>query len=260
MTTPPVTDGMTSAPGWVITDRQGVGSVAGTHWKKGSVDPIGRSLPPYDSFNLGLAVGDDPDVVAANRARVATELGLEPENLIWMSQVHGTQVVEVTGPAQDPVPGTDALVSAVPGIALAVLVADCVPVLLADRAAGVIGAAHAGRVGAAGGIVTALLTRMTALGAHPDHIDALVGPAICGRCYEVPAAMRDDVASRLPGSACVTADGTAGLDLRAGIAEQLRAAGVGSIAVDNRCTREDLMLYSHRRAAPSGRFAAVVRQ
>lgn len=260
MTSPHVTDGTTSAPGWVVTDRQGVGSVAGTDWTNGSVDPMGSSLPPFDSFNLGMAVGDDPNAVAANRARLAGELGLRPGHLIWMAQVHGTQVVEVTGPLEDPVPGTDALVSVLPGVGLAVLVADCVPVLLADRAAGVIGAAHAGRVGAADGIVPGLLARMTALGARPADIDALIGPAICGRCYEVPAAMRDDVESRLPGSASVTADGTAGLDLRAGIAVQLRAAGVASVTVDNRCTREDLMLYSHRRAAPSGRFAAVVRQ
>jgi YfiH family protein len=174
--------------------------------------------------------------------------------------VHGTRVVEVSGPLDQPVPDTDALVSTVPGIGLAVLVADCVPVLLADHAAGVIGAAHAGRVGAAGGIVPALLSRMVALGARPERIDALIGPSICGRCYEVPAAMRDEVESTLPGSAAVTADGTPGLDLRAGIAAQLKAAGVGSMTLDNRCTREDLTLYSHRRAAPSGRFAAVIRQ
>ena len=259
---------MTSAaPGWVVTDRQGIGSVVGTRRSAGVVDrsgvtrrSMGHSAPPYDSFNLGSAVGDDPVAVAANRSLLASGLGLVPEQLVWMSQVHSTRVVEVTGPRADPVPDTDALVSSEPGIALAVLVADCVPVLLADRSAGVIGAAHAGRVGAAGGIVPALVAKMTELGARADHLTAYIGPSICGRCYEVPAAMRDDVGSRLPGSACVTADGTPGLDLRAGIAGQLRAAGVGSIEVDKRCTREDVTLYSHRRAAPSGRFAAVVQQ
>lgn len=251
---------ITAAPAWLVTDRQGVGSVAGTLVTAGADSHPGRSLPPYDSFNLGLAVGDDPSAVAANRARLAAELGLAPGHLVWMVQVHGTQVAEVTGPLDHPVQDTDALVSAVPGIGLAVLVADCVPVLLADRSAGVIGAAHAGRVGAAGGIVPALVDRMTGLGARPERLDALIGPSICGRCYGVPAAMRDDVESRLPGSACVTADGTAGLDLRAGISAALRAVGVTSIEVDNRCTREDLTLYSHRRAAPSGRFAAVIHQ
>ena len=243
-----MTTEITPAPRWVVTDRHGIGSFRG------------RSLPPYDSFNLGLAVGDDPQSVAANRLRLAVELGFEPGHLIWMGQVHGTAVVEVTGPLDQPVADTDALVSTAPGIGLAVLVADCVPVLLADRGAGVIGAAHAGRVGAADGIVPALVSRMVALGARPDRLAALIGPSICGRCYEVPAVMRDDVGSRLPGSACITSAGTAGLDLQAGIAVQLRAAQVGSIELDSRCTREDVELYSHRRAAPSGRFAAVVRQ
>lgn len=250
---------MSSAePGWVVTDRQGIGTVDGR--RAGAGSRIGISRPPYEEFNLGLAVGDDPAAVAANRSRLATELGLEPGHLAWMGQVHGTDVVEVTGPVGQPIAHTDAMVSAVPGIGLAVLVADCVPVLLADRTAGVIGAAHAGRVGAAGGIVPALLDRMTALGARPASMGAYVGPSICGRCYEVPADMQQDVESRLPGSACATAEGTAGLDLRSGIAAQLRAAGVGSIEVDKRCTREDVTLYSHRRAIPSGRFAAVVRQ
>jgi YfiH family protein len=221
---------------------------------------FGTSSPPYDALNLGLAVGDDPGAVAANRARLAAELGLPDGHLVWMSQVHGTTVFEVTGPVPAPIEATDAMVTTVSGIGLAVLAADCVPVLVADRTAGVIGAAHAGRVGAAGGIVPTLLARMTGLGARPGDIAAYIGPAICGRCYEVPAAMRDEVEATLPGSASVTADGTAGLDLRAGIAAQLRAAGVASVEVDTRCTREDPTLYSHRRGAPTGRFAAVVRQ
>lgn len=248
----------TAAPAWVVTDRLGLGPVDGGPRPAGGV--LGVSVPPYDSFNLGLAVGDDPAAVAANRARLAVELGLAAGHLVWMSQVHGAEVARVTGPLREPVVGTDALVSAVPGIGLAVLVADCVPVLLADRAAGVIGAAHAGRVGAACGVVPAVLQAMVALGATPGNTEVLLGPAICGRCYEVPKAMRDEVGARLPGAACDTADGTPGLDLRAGLAAQLRTAGVTSILVDNRCTREDLTLYSHRRAVPSGRFAAVVRQ
>jgi polyphenol oxidase len=91
-------------------------------------------------------------------------------------------------------------------------------------------------------------------------LEVLVGPAICGKCYEVPVEMRDEVETRLPGSACITADGTAGLDLRAGIVRQLRDLGVGTIELDERCTREDPELFSHRREAPTGRFAAVIRQ
>jgi len=220
---------------------------------------MGFSRPPYESFNLGAGVGDDPDAVRANRTALAGRLGLASEHLVWMSQVHGTSVVEVRGPSVQPMPGTDGMVSAASGIALAVLAADCVPVLAADRSAGVIGVAHAGRSGAAAGIVPALVDRMIGLGGHADDMEILIGPAICGRCYEVPPRMRDEVEGRLPGSACDTAQGTPGLDLRAGIARQLRAAGVVLVEVDERCTREDPELFSHRRSAPTGRFAGVVR-
>ena len=106
-------------PRRVVTDRRG-----------------GRSRSPYDSFNLGDHVGDDAADVAANRARVAHELVVPEERLVWMSQVHGTGVTVVDGPQDGPVPETDALVTAVPGLVLCVLVADCVPVLLADPVAG----------------------------------------------------------------------------------------------------------------------------
>lgn len=220
---------------------------------------MGLSQPPYESFNLGAGVGDDPDAVRANRSALAGRLGLASDQLVWMSQVHGTTIVEVRGPSVRPMQGTDGMVNATSGIALAVLAADCVPVLAADRAAGVIGVAHAGRLGAAAGIVPALVDRMIGLGAHAADTQILIGPAICGRCYEVPPQMRDEVESQLPGSACETEKGTAGLDLRAGIARQLRAAGVVLVEVDKRCTREDPELFSHRRSAPTGRFAGVVR-
>ena len=86
----------------------------------------------------------------------------------------------------------------------------------------------------------------------------LLGPAICGRCYEVPAEMRDEVDAALPGSASTTARGTPGLDLRAGLARQLRAAGVAEVVVDPRCTFTDPDLFSHRRGAPTGRFAGLI--
>ncbi len=219
----------------------------------------GTSVPPYEWFNLGAGSGDDPAAVAANRAALAAHLELAPDHLVWMSQVHGAVVAEVTGPSADPIPGTDAMVTKAPGIALAVLVADCVPVLAADARAGVHGVAHAGRVGAAAGVVPAMLDRMVLLGAQMSDIAVLLGPAICGQCYEVPPAMRDDVEAALPGSACITERGTPGLDLRAGIRRQLSAAGIGSVESDERCTREDPQLFSHRRSAPTGRFAGVVR-
>jgi YfiH family protein len=217
----------------------------------------GRSKPPYESFNLGAGVGDDPDAVAANRHRLATELGLAPDRLVWMEQVHGRNAEVVDGPREHAVEATDAIVTAEPGLALVALCADCVPVLLADPEAGVVGAAHAGRVGARVGILPAALAAMEKAGARTDHIEVLLGPAVCGECYEVPAAMQADIETHLPGSACKTRTGTPGLDLRAGLWRQLADAGVGKIGIDPRCTFEDRTLFSHRREGTTGRLAAL---
>ncbi|MFC4001993.1 peptidoglycan editing factor PgeF [Prauserella oleivorans] len=217
----------------------------------------GASKPPYDSFNLGLHVGDDPAAVAANRARLASELGLREDRLAWMEQVHGRTATIVDGTEQGPAEATDALVTATPGLALVVLVADCVPVLLADPEAGVVAAVHAGRVGARVGVVPAALAAMRSLGAEPGRTEALLGPSVCGECYEVPAAMADDVEKHLPGSKCRSRRGTPALDLRAGLWRQLADAGIGKIGVDPRCTVEDDTLFSHRRDQPTGRIAAL---
>ncbi|HEV2781980.1 MAG TPA: peptidoglycan editing factor PgeF [Actinophytocola sp.] len=217
----------------------------------------GVSRPPFDSFNLGAGVGDDPEAVAANRKRLADELGLAPDRLVWMEQVHGRNAVIVEGPREGAVPVTDALVTAVPGLALVALVADCVPVLLADPDAGVVGAVHAGRVGARVGVVPAALGAMREAGADIGRVEVLLGPAVCGECYEVPATMQADVEKHLPGSACRTRKGTAGLDLRAGLWRQLADAGVARIGIDPRCTVEDETLFSHRRNKTTGRLAAL---
>ena len=217
----------------------------------------GRSRPPYESFNLGDRVGDDPAAVAANRHRLATEVGLPPDHVIWMEQVHGRTATIVDGPRQEPVEATDAVVATAPGLAVAVLVADCVPVLLADPDAGVVAAVHAGRVGSRVGVLPAALAAMRDAGARTDHIEVLLGPAVCGECYEVPAAMQTDVATHLPGSASRTRKGTPGLDLRAGLWQQLADAGVARIGVDPRCTVEDRTLFSHRRDGKTGRLAAI---
>ncbi|WP_052172818.1 peptidoglycan editing factor PgeF [Nocardia sp. BMG111209] len=218
----------------------------------------GFSAAPYGSFNLGDHVGDDPEAVRRNRIRLAEGIGLTPDRLVWMEQVHGRGVEIVDGPRSEAVPVTDALVTTVPELALVVLSADCVPLLLSDDEAGVIAAVHAGRVGARIGIVPRVLAAMRSVGAKPERIGAFLGPAASGRQYEVPAAMRADVEAHLPGSATTTAKGTPGLDLRAGIRRQLEQAGVGAIAVDPRCTIEDATLFSHRRGAPTGRIAGVV--
>ncbi len=217
----------------------------------------GASKPPYESFNLGGGVGDDPAAVAANRQRLADELGLGRDRLVWMDQIHGRNAEIVDGPRATAVEATDAIVTSVPGLALVALCADCVPVLLADPAAGVVGAAHAGRVGARVGVVPAALAAMEKAGARIDRIEVLLGPAACGECYEVPPAMQADVEAHLPGSASKTRKGTTGLDIRAGLWQQLADAGVAKIGVDPRCTIEDRTLFSHRREGTTGRLAAL---
>jgi YfiH family protein len=217
----------------------------------------GRSRGEFASFNLSALVGDDLAAVAANRARLRRELGVP---VVFLEQVHGTRVatIDVVPPTDAPdVPATDAVVTALPGVGIAVLAADCVPVLLADPGAGVVGAAHAGRAGAAAGVVPATVAAMEALGARRDALEVLLGPAICGGCYEVPAAMRAEVDALLPGSAVRTRRGTPGLDLRAGLYHQLTELGVARIGGDPRCTRETPELYSHRRDPRSGRQAAI---
>ncbi len=233
----------------------------------------GVSMPPYDTLNLGAGVGDGPVAVAGNRRRLGDRAGLPADRIVWMQQVHGTRVARVSAAGEHPEPATDAMVSATVGLGLAVLMADCVPVLAADPAAGVIGVAHAGRLGAAAGIARELARAMFSLGAVADRMAVHLGPAICGRCYEVPAKMRDEVEWLLPGSACRTSDGTPGLDLRAGLHRQLTDLGFGppspnaqgpnapgqaGLTQDPRCTREDATLFSHRRGSPTGRLAALV--
>ncbi|HEV7653886.1 MAG TPA: peptidoglycan editing factor PgeF [Mycobacteriales bacterium] len=217
----------------------------------------GVSTGPYASFNLGAHVGDDPAAVTANRGRLAAAAGLAPDHVIWMEQIHGATVQVVDGPRAEPVEATDGLVTATPGIAVAVLVADCVPILLADAEHGVVAAVHAGRVGAAAGVVPRAVEAFRSAGGDPATGDVLLGPSVCGACYEVPADMQAAVESRLPGSAVRTRKGTPGLDLRAGLARQLDGLGFGKVVTDPRCTAEDPELYSHRRDGVTGRQAAV---
>jgi YfiH family protein len=228
-------------PRRVVTDRRG-----------------GRSSSPYDSFNLGDHVGDDPADVAANRSRVARELDVPEDRLVWMSQVHGAGVTVVRGPQAGPLPDTDAVVTATPGLVLCVLVADCVPVLLADHVTGVVAAVHAGREGVRQGVLPAALSAMASLGARARHVSALLGPAVCGSCYEVPEGMQADVARVAPAAAVTTQRGTPGLDLRAGLEQLLRRAGVTEVVHDPRCTVEDRSLFSHRRDGVTGRQAGIV--
>jgi len=215
----------------------------------------GGSQAPFDHLNLGGHVGDDPDVVADNRRAVAAAVGRRPDHVLYMNQVHGADVAVVNGPWDAVVPEVDALVTTSPSVALAVLVADCVPVLLADPDVGVIGAAHAGRPGLVAGVVPSVVSAMRAQGAR--SITAVAGPSVCGRCYEVPAAMRDGVADAVPEARASTTWGTPALDIRAGVLAQLVAAGV-SASASTTCTLEDAASYSYRRDRDTGRFAGIV--
>ncbi len=218
----------------------------------------GASAPPFDTFNLGDHVGDDPGAVAANRKRLGTAIGLGGAGVVWMNQVHGDRVAVVDAPVESAVDNTDALVTTAPRLALAVVTADCVPVLMGDARAGVVAGVHAGRVGAQKGVVARAVEAMLDLGAKVEDISVLLGPAVSGRNYEVPAAMAAEVESDLPGSRTTTSRGTPGLDLRAGIARQLTDLGISAIDIDPRCTVEDKMLFSHRRDNPTGRLASLV--
>ena len=218
----------------------------------------GVSAPPFDTFNLGDHVGDDPAAVAANRKRLTEAIGLGSDAVVWMNQVHGDRVVRVDEPIGAAVDGTDGLVTATPRLALAVVTADCVPVLMGDARAGVVAAVHAGRVGAQKGVVARAVEAMLDAGAHVADVSVLLGPSVSGPNYEVPAAMADEVEAALPGSRTTTSRGTPGLDLRAGIARQLTDLGVTAIDIDPRCTVADRNLFSHRRDAPTGRLASLV--
>lgn len=218
----------------------------------------GASKPPFDTFNLGDHVGDDPKAVTANRRRLAKAIGLPDDHLIWMNQTHSDHIAVVDEPRTEAVDDTDGLVTSTPRLALAVVTADCVPVLMADSRTGVVAAVHAGRVGAADGVVLRALETMLASGAHTEDISVLLGPSVSGANYEVPEQMAAAVEARLPGSLTRTAQGTPGLDLRAGIVRQLTDAGVHAIDVDPRCTVAEKNLFSHRRDAPTGRLACLV--
>ena len=199
---------------------------------------------------------DDSRATEAAVTRLSDILGVP---VVRMRQVHGVQVHHVVRGSDGsfgPVPEADALVTTEPGVALLARSADCVPVLLADTSVGVVGAVHAGRVGFDRGVVGRCVEHMRELGAV--DLQAWVGPAACGSCYEVPAEMRDDVASRHPVASSTTSWGTPALDVPAGVAAELRALGV-QVDELGPCTIEDARTFSHRREqGRAGRSGALV--
>jgi YfiH family protein len=210
----------------------------------------------FASLNLGGHVGDDPVAVESNRRLVARSFDVTRDHLLFMSQCHGCEIAIVDTPWQGEPPAVDALVTTSTDLALAVLVADCTPVLLVDRAAGVAAAVHAGRPGMMAGIIGRVVDAMTDLGSR--SISAVVGPSVCGRCYEVPGEMRAEAAAVSPLAAAVSWHGTPAIDVAAGVVDQLQSRSVAVQWIPG-CSRESESLFSYRRQHRTGRFAGVVR-
>jgi YfiH family protein len=219
----------------------------------------GFSAPPYDSLNLSLSVGDDPDAVARNRRDVLDRLGVPQAS--WLHAQHGASVQVVDNPdGADAVPAegypVDGLVTSAANLALGALSADCALVVLADSATGLVGCLHCGRPGLVAGAVDALVTAMRDNGART--IRAAVGPTVCGSCYEVPAEMAAAVVAVVPAAFSRSRSGGPALDVRAGVIDQLRQAGVQVARLVGGCTREDPTTFSYRRDNVTGRMGALI--
>jgi hypothetical protein len=208
----------------------------------------------YATLNGGQGSGDTAEAVDANRARIATHLGVG--RLISVHQVHGDRAEMVTGPWDGPKPRADAMVTDRPGIGLAILTADCAPVLFADRAAGVVGAAHAGWKGALEGVLEAAVAAMERLGADRGRIAAVVGPAISQRAYEVGPEFVERFLDEDMDYTRFFAGGAgdrAMFDLPGFCLHRLREAGVGDAAWTGHCTYSDAdRFFSYRRACHRG--------
>lgn len=215
----------------------------------------GASSGVFAGLNCGPGSTDLNEIVAINRTRAAAALDLPPEALVTVHQVHSPDVVMVNGPLE-PRPRADALVTSTPGIALAVLTADCQPVLLADAKAGVIGAAHAGWRGALTGVLEATLDAMEDLGAERAATVAVVGPTISQRAYEVGPEFHDAFMAEDPGAARFFANGEGDrllFDLPGYGLFRLRRAGVGEAEWTRHCTYSDPeRFFSYRRATHAG--------
>jgi polyphenol oxidase len=212
--------------------------------------------------NVSASVGGGD--VAAARHRAARLVGAGLDDVVFMEQVHGARVAVVgradrgagAGRHADALRGADALATLDAGTVLAVLVADCVPVLLAGPERGV-AAVHAGREGLVAGVVGAAVTTLSDLaGVSGAELVAVIGPAVGPCCYELPAGLAAAVEAAVPGTAARTKAGTTSIDLVAGVTRQLAAEGVVRIAREGGCTRCDPDRWFSHRAAAAGRAAA----
>ncbi|HET8795896.1 MAG TPA: peptidoglycan editing factor PgeF [Arthrobacter sp.] len=238
-------------------------------WRQQVADGLWVAFTDAGAGNLALHVGDDAAAVRQRRSRLAVAMGKPPESLLFMNQVHSTHVVWAdqlvpAGPSGDgdARPGADAMVSPGGLSPMAVMVADCVPVVLAGFSPDtgeVAGTAvvHAGRQGLSDGIVSAAVRELQRTGTGELDLRAWIGPAICGRCYEVPEEMADSVAAQVPGTKTTTRQGTPGLELSRGVGTQLAGLGVVVEQIAG-CTMEESRLFSYRRDHQTGRFAGLV--
>lgn len=227
----------------------------------------GASSGIFSGLNCGPGSSDLSEVVAINRARVAEALGLSPDHLLSIQQVHSPDVIHVTGPLADR-PRADAMVTTTPGLALGILTADCQPVLFHDPVAGVIGAAHAGWRGTRDGVLEATVAAMERLGARAADIRAVIGPTISQRNYEVGPeffqAFTDDDRDNARFFAGGAGDRML-FDLPAFGLSRLRAAGVGQAEWTRHCTYADpARFFSFRRTthmaeADYGRLISAIR-
>ena len=218
----------------------------------------GVSLAPFDRFNLGLGCGDDPEHAQENRERLLAEFGL-PAEPRWLRQVHGIDVERFEGAAVIGNATADASVTSTTGTVLAVLTADCLPVLFCNEAGSEIAAAHAGWRGLAGGILEATVRAMRS---PPETLMAWLGPAAGPQAYEIGVEVRDAFIAHDPGAAIAfttTRDGHWRVDLYALARQRLAAAGVHRVFGGGLCTISDpRRFYSHRRDQRTGRMASVI--
>lgn len=209
----------------------------------------GNSTGVFLSRNLALHVGDQPEIIDSNRRSLSDEINLPVQ---FMEQVHGDHV-EVVNDLIQPSPTADALVTENPKIALAVMVADCIPLLLANQ--GSAAAVHVGRKGLLNRVSHNAILKMRELDSSP--ISAVIGPSICGRCYEVSPEIFTEVTQVFPRAAAETSQGTPSLDLVAALTFELEKIDIDVLTI-TRCTVEDPSLYSYRRDGVTGRQAGVI--
>jgi hypothetical protein len=214
----------------------------------------GVSISPYASLNLGDHVGDDPVAVAANRARLREMLPGEP---VWLKQVHGSGIVNADCAAG--IPEADGSHARKSGVVCAVLTADCLPVLLCDRAGTVVAAAHAGWRGLVGGVVEAAVQSMAA---EPGDILAWLGPAIGPRAFEVGGEVRMAFMRSAPEAELAFrphGDGKWLADIYLLARQRLARVGVTQVFGGGECTYHDHEhFYSYRRDGVTGRMASLV--